>query len=233
MHQVGIEAPGAGVVSREFSEEFGGCLVVEASQAGAIVVDDEDVEVGVAFGMVEKAAMVGGAVLRHPAQMLAEASVEAFDHAVALRPEGLGEAVGDGALGADAIEGMVARRFVVRFSLFVDGEAVGELGAVVGQDGVDRKREAGKEAREETGGGLGAAIGEDFEIDKAGGAVDRDIGVAAPAAQRRQVFGIDVDEPGRGVGLEGDGRRLCLASGGPTGRAAAGSGERRCATAWG
>ena len=34
------------------------------------------------------------------------------------------------------------------------------------------------------------------------------IGVAAPAAQRRQVFDIDVDEPGRGLGLEGDGRRL-------------------------
>jgi len=74
--------PGLRVVSREFSEEFGGRLVVEASQAGAIVVGDEGVEVGVTFGMIEKAAVVGGAVLRHPTQMLAEASVEAFDHAV-------------------------------------------------------------------------------------------------------------------------------------------------------
>jgi hypothetical protein len=69
-------------VSREFSEEFGGRLVVEASQAGVIVVGDEGVEVGVTFGMVEKAAVVGDAVLRHPAEMLAEAAVEAFDHAV-------------------------------------------------------------------------------------------------------------------------------------------------------
>ena len=80
------------------NEEFCRRLVIEASQAGAIVVGDEGMEVGVAFGVVEKAAVVGGTVLRHPAQMLAEAPVEALDHAVGLRPEGLGEAVGDGAL---------------------------------------------------------------------------------------------------------------------------------------
>ena len=73
---------------------------------------------------------------------------------------------------------------------------------------MNREREAVEKAGEETGGGGGPAVGQDFEIDKAGGAVDRDIGVAAPAAQRRQVFDVDVDGPGRGVGLEGDGRRL-------------------------
>ena len=62
--------PGFRVVSREFSEELGGCLVVEASQAGAIVVGDEGVEIGIAFGMVEKAAVEGGTVLRHAAEML-------------------------------------------------------------------------------------------------------------------------------------------------------------------
>jgi hypothetical protein len=92
-------------VSREFSEEFGGCLVIEASQACAIVVGDKSVEVGVAFGMVEKVAVVGGTVLRHTVEMLAEASVEALDHAVGLRREGLREAVGDGAPGADPVEG--------------------------------------------------------------------------------------------------------------------------------
>ena len=49
--------PGLRVVSREFSEELGGCLVIETSQAGVIVVGDEGVEVGVAFGVVAKAAM--------------------------------------------------------------------------------------------------------------------------------------------------------------------------------
>src|ERR1700720_5020272 len=99
------------------------------------VVGDEGVEAGISFGMAEKAAVVGGAVLRHPGKMLAEAAVEALDHAVGLRPEGLGEAVGDGARGADPVEGVVARGSVLGFRLLGDGEAVGELGAVVGQDG--------------------------------------------------------------------------------------------------
>jgi hypothetical protein len=162
-----IACPGEGVVSREFSEELSGCLVVEALQTGVIVVGDEGEEVGIAFGMVEKAAVMGGAALRHPVEMLAKAAVEAFDHAVGLRPEGLGKAMGDGALDADAIEGMLARGFVVGFGLFVDGEAVGELGAVVGQDGMDLEREMAEEA----GRGGAPAIGQDFEIDKAGGAV--------------------------------------------------------------
>ena len=86
--------PGKSVVSREFSEELGGCLVVKASQAGAIVVGNESVEVGVAFGMVNKAAVVGSAVLRHAGEMLAETPVEALDHAVGLRPERLSETGG-------------------------------------------------------------------------------------------------------------------------------------------
>ena len=38
------------------------------------VVGDEGVEAGIAFGMAEKAAVVAGAVLRHPGKMLAEAA---------------------------------------------------------------------------------------------------------------------------------------------------------------
>ena len=34
-------APGLRVVSREFSEEFGGRVVIEAVQAGAVVIGDE------------------------------------------------------------------------------------------------------------------------------------------------------------------------------------------------
>ena len=93
------------------------------------------------------------------------------------------------------------------FVFFVDGEAVGEFGAVVGQDGVDLKRKALEKAGEKAGGGGGAAIGEDFQIDKAGGPIDRDIGVAAAAAQRRQVFDIDMDKAGRGLAVEGEGGR--------------------------
>jgi hypothetical protein len=78
--------------------------------------------------------------------------------------------------GANAIEGVLAGRFVVRLKLFIDGKAVGEFGAVVGQHGVDGKREAVEKVLEEAGSGDGAAIGQDLEVDKAGGAVDRDPG---------------------------------------------------------
>ena len=70
------------------------------------------------------------------------------------------------------------------------------------------EREAVEEAREEGDRGFGPAIGENFEINKAGGSVDRDIGVAAPAVKGRQVFDVDVDETGRRIGVEGDGWRL-------------------------
>ena len=99
--------PGLRVVSRKFSEEFGGRLVAEASQPGAVVVGDEGEQVGVTFGVIEKAAVMGGAVLRHAVEMLAEAAVEALDHAIGLRPERAGEAVGDGALRANLVKGML------------------------------------------------------------------------------------------------------------------------------
>jgi hypothetical protein len=49
-------------LSREFGEKLGGRLVVKTSQAGAIVVGYEGVEIGIAFGMVEKAAVEGDTV---------------------------------------------------------------------------------------------------------------------------------------------------------------------------
>jgi hypothetical protein len=81
--------------------------------------------------MAATAAM--GAQSRSAAEMLAETAVEAFDHAVGLRAERPGQTVSNPTLGANAIEGMLAGGFFVRLGLFVDGEAVGELGAVVGR----------------------------------------------------------------------------------------------------
>ena len=204
-------------MSREFSEQLSGRLVTEASQAGAVVVGDKGVEVGVTFGVIQKAAVVGGAVLRHAVEMLAEAAVEAFDHAIGLRPERAGEAVGDGALRANSVKGMLPGGFVVGLALFVDGKAVGEFGAVVGEHGVNFEREAVEETPEKASGGLGPAIGQDLEINKAGGAVDGDIGVGAAAIERRQVFDIDMDEAGRGFGLKGEGR--CFFRGQASGQA--------------
>ena len=192
------------VVSREISEQLGGRLVAEASQPRAIVVGDEGVEVGVAFGVIAEAAM--GLQLWSAVEMLAEPAVEAFDHAIGLRPEGLGEAVGDGVLRANAVKGMLAGGFIVGLALFVDGKAVGEFGAVVGEHGVDLERKAVEETLEKAGGVCGPAIGQDLETDKAGGPVDGNIGVGAAAIERRQVFDIDVDEAGWRIGLKGNGR---------------------------
>jgi hypothetical protein len=154
--------------------------------------------------MVAKPAM--GAQLWSLPEMLAEAAVEAFDHAVGLRVKRTDQTMGNPMPDADAIEGMLAGRLVVRLGLFVDGKAVGELGTVVGQHGVDGERKAVDKAVEKAGRGGGAAIGQDFEVDEAGGAVDRDIGVAAAAVERRQVFDIEMDKAGRGIGMEGGGR---------------------------
>ena len=68
-------------------------------------------------------------------------------------------------------------------------------------------REVGEEALEEPGRGVGVALGMDFEIDVARGAIDGDEGIALTPFQRRQMFEIDVDEPDRGL-LEDADRRL-------------------------
>src|SRR5258708_17023255 len=108
--------------------------------------------------MVDKAAMVGGTVLRHAVEVLGEAAVEALDHAVGLRPERPGEAVGDGMPGTWAVEGMRARGLVVGFVFLVDGEAVGEFGAVVGEDAMARGGERLQNGAVQGGAGSARAL---------------------------------------------------------------------------
>ena len=88
-----------------------------------------------------------------------------------------------------------------RLVLHVDREAVGELGAIVGEDGMHQVGEVGQEALEEARGSLAVAPWMDLEIDVAGGAVDRDESVALAPLQGRQMLQVDVDEANSG-GLE-------------------------------
>jgi hypothetical protein len=178
-------------------------LVAEAFQAGSIIVVDELAEEGVAIGVAgEGAASAAAFVLATDG--FGNAPIEAFDHAVGLRMIRLGQAMLDTALLAEAIKRMVAGGPAGRLVLHVDGEAVGELGAIVGQDGMNLVREVGQEALEEGRCRLAIPPGMDLDIDVTGGAIDRDKDVALVALQVRQVLQVDVDEANTG-GLEDPG----------------------------
>nr|WP_194461722.1 hypothetical protein [Bradyrhizobium sp. CCBAU 53421] len=173
-------------------------LVAEAFEAGSVVVVDELAEEGVPIGVVDEGA-AGAAALFFATYGFGDAPVEAFDEAVGLRVVGLGQAMLDAALLAELIKGVVAGRSPGRLVLLVDGEAVGELGAVVGQDGVNVVREVGQEALKETGRGGAVPPGMDLDKDVAGGAVDGDKGVAGAALQGRQILHVDMDEADTGI----------------------------------
>src|SRR5581483_11177082 len=128
-----------------------------------------------------------------------DAAIEAFDQTIGLRAVGPGEAMIDLVFGADAVEGMPAGGPIAWLVLHVDGEAIGELAAVVGEDGVNAVREVGEEALEEAFRGVGIAPWMDFQVDVARGAVDGDEGVALASFQCRQVFEIDVNEADRSL----------------------------------
>src|SRR6185436_10998517 len=154
---------------------------------------DELAEEGVAISVAgEGAASAATFVLATDG--FGNAPIEAFDQAVGLRMIRLGQAMLDTALLTEAIKRMVAGGPAGRLVLHVDGEAIGELGAVVGQDGINLVREVGQEALEEGGCRLAVPPGMDLDIDVAGSSIDRDKGIALAALQGRQMLEIDVDE---------------------------------------
>jgi hypothetical protein len=161
---------------------------------------DELAEKGVAIGVAGKDAASAAAFVL-ATDGFGNASIEAFDQAVGLGMIRLGQAVFDAALLTEAIKRMVARGPAGRLVLHVDGEAVGEFGAVVSQDRMNLVREVGQEALEEGRGRLTIPSGMDLDIDIAGGAIDRDKDVAFVALQGRQMLEVDVDEANTG-GLE-------------------------------
>jgi hypothetical protein len=113
--------------------------------------------VGVEFVFTAVTA-VGGRVL----EGLGDAAVEALHHAVGLRVEGLGELVLDALGGADLVEGVAFEGLTFGLADHIDGEAIGELGAIIGEDGVDGMAEGFQEAFEAGGDGRGIAAGDDF-----------------------------------------------------------------------
>jgi hypothetical protein len=159
---------------------------------------DELAEEGVAIGMAGEGA-ASTAALVFATDGFGNTPIEAFDEAVGLRMIRPGQAMLDTALLAEAIKRMVAGGPAGRLVLHVDGKAVGELGAIVGQDSMNLVREVDQEALEEGRRRLAIPSGMDLDIDVAGGAIDRDKGVALVALQRRQMLQVDMDEANTGA----------------------------------
>jgi hypothetical protein len=181
------------VRSREIGEGLDWGEIAEALEPGSIVVSHKTTEEGVALRMAGEGAACA-APFGFAADGLGDAAVEAFNEAIGLRPIRSGQAVIDVMARADEIEWVLAGRLSRRLVLHIDSKAIGELCAVIGQNGVNRIREVSQEPGEEAGRSLGIALEVDFDIDVAGGAVDRDEGIAFTPLQGRQMLQIEVDE---------------------------------------
>ena len=79
--------------------------VIEASEAGFIVVVNKFENKGVTLSVVDEMLVPGG-LFRHLGKRFIESSVKAFDHAVGLRVKGFGELVGDVQALAQLIQGV-------------------------------------------------------------------------------------------------------------------------------
>jgi hypothetical protein len=121
-----------------------------------------------------------------------ETPVEALGHAVGLRPVRAGEFMADAVGLAELVEGVFAGA-ALAFVPAHGTKAVGELGAVVGQDGVDGMAEGGEEALEASGDGGAAALLDDLDMDKAGGALDRDKDIGGFAFEAGEMLQVDMD----------------------------------------
>src|ERR1700757_4034323 len=92
--------PRVRVWSREIGERFQRSEVVEAFQSCPIVVGDKAVEEGVTIGLAGESA-TGASALGFPADGLSNATVEALDETVGLRPIRPGQAVINLMIGAE------------------------------------------------------------------------------------------------------------------------------------
>src|SRR5262245_10807855 len=201
-----VMGPRLRVRSRRIVECLAWRQVAETFEAGEIVVVDEAVEEGITIGMRDKAAM-GDAAFRLPSDSLSDAPIEAFGKAIGLWPVGSGETVVDLVLAAETIEGVSTGRPIVRLILHVDGEAIGELTTIVGEDRMNAMWKVREEAFEEASCGVGIALRMDLQIDVAGRPIDGDKSIAFASFQGRQMLEIDMNEAD-GRLLEDADRRL-------------------------
>lgn len=162
------------VRSRKIGEKFSRGSVVEAFEPNSIIALDEGVEESVALGMgveLVLALVPGDAGLS--GDSLGEAAIEALDETVGLWSERPSEAMLDAVAGTYPIEVMTTGGSPL-YSPLCATEAVGEFGAVVGEDDADLVGKGGNEALEAGCDGCCIAARDDLDMDEAGGAVDGD-----------------------------------------------------------
>ncbi|HJU32316.1 MAG TPA: hypothetical protein VJ740_12710, partial [Hyphomicrobiaceae bacterium] len=190
------------VRSRRIEKKLGWGSIVEAFEPGLIVAVDEALQEGVALGVGEEFVLALVAGDAEPGtDGLGETAVEALDEAVGLRPERPDETVLDAVPGAHLVEAMPAGGVALRPPP-CGPEAVCELRAVVGEDGVHLVREGGDEALQTAGNGGGIAPGDGLDMHEAGGAIDGHEHEGGLAVEAGEMLEIDMDEADGG-GLEG------------------------------
>ena len=130
---------------------------------------------------------------------LADAPIEAFDHAIGLRMAWRDESVLDTQLLTELIEHMFASRYLFAIGvLFPAGIAVRELAPVVGQQRHDFNWAGAVELAQEVSTAAIGLVGIDFHEDPACGAVDGDKQVAPRrlVGHLRQILDVDMDKSG-------------------------------------
>ena len=168
-----------------------GALMVQGTLGDVMVVGGQILgEHGIEVGSAGEAGLL---------DQVADAAVEALDHAVGLGVPGWAKAVLDAHRRAGHIEHMAARG---RAGLA--GEAVGELAAVVGQDVLDFHGCGALEAAQEVDAALLGLVAVAAHVDPARGAVDGHEQVAPMGliGHLREVLDVHMQEA-RGVVLEG------------------------------
>ena len=181
------------VVSRLIIKLFERRFVFQASEPGSVVAVYKIMDEGIALVMGREVVFPGiGAIGGRLGEGFPEASVEAFHHAIGLRPVWPCELVFDPVGGADLVKGVPAGSLAPGSPVGA-AKSVGKLRPVIGENGMNGVTEGFEEALETGRDGVGAAIVDDLDMDKPGAALQGDKDVSRSPVDPGQMLEINVD----------------------------------------
>jgi len=161
---VRVDFESFGLFCPDASDTFVGCEATQGLQSAAVIIGvDEQLEVLPQLFVADVVIALDGGVL--------DGAVHSFDLAVGPRMVGLGEPVFDAVLTADLVEAMDP---VTRCPAVAVLRQVGELDAVIGQDGVQRVWHGFEQRFKECDRGRPVSLVVELGEGELGGAVDRD-----------------------------------------------------------